>query len=129
MVGGIAAEAPAVIMESNTASASQAATVPGAPAGLTATAGNAQVTLSWAAPASDGGSSVITYKVYFAITPGARGRSVIGSTKSTGGAVTGLRNGTVYYFWAIHISGVDVIGIQHAEVRDPAPTRCCGHSG
>jgi len=35
----------------------------------------------------------------------------------------------VTFVWAIHISGVDVIGIQHAEVRDPAPTRCCGHSG
>ena len=34
------------------------ATVPGAPAGLTATPGDGQVTLSWKASASDGGSRV-----------------------------------------------------------------------
>jgi titin len=39
------------------------ATTPGAPTGLTATAGSSQVTLSWAAPASDGGSRVTSYNV------------------------------------------------------------------
>jgi hypothetical protein len=73
-------------------------TVPGAPSGLTATAGNAQVRLSWTAPASDGGSSVISYKVYIATGPGAHRSAVIGTSKGTGGTVTGLVNGTVYYF-------------------------------
>ncbi len=74
------------------------ATVPGAPAELTATAGNAQVSLSWAAPASDGGSPVISYKVYIATGSGAQGSAVIGTSRGTGGTVTGLVNGTVYYF-------------------------------
>ena len=47
-------------------------TVPGAPTGLTATPGDGQVTLSWAAPASDGGSPVTGYNVYQGTSPGAR---------------------------------------------------------
>ena len=81
-----------------TASASTSAPAFAAPTGLTTTAGNAQVALSWAAPASDGGSSVISYKVYIATAPGAQGSTVIGTSKGTGGTVTGLVNGTVYYF-------------------------------
>ena len=69
-----------------------------APTGLTATAGNTQVRLSWTAPASDGGSPVSSYKVYIATAPGVQGSRVIGSSKSTGATVTGLPNGTVYYF-------------------------------
>jgi len=54
--------------------------------------------LSWAAPASDGGSSVISYKIYIATAPGVQGSRAIGSSKSTSATVTGLPNGTVYYF-------------------------------
>ena len=61
-----------------------------APTGLTATAGNTQVRLSWTAPASDGGSSVISYKVYIATAPGVQGSRAIGSSKSTDAIVTGL---------------------------------------
>jgi len=49
------------------------ATVPGAPVGLTATRGNAQVTLSWAAPASTGSSPVTGYDIYTGTTPGFNG--------------------------------------------------------
>ena len=93
VAGGIAAGAPALIF-----APAPSALGPGAPAGLTATAGNAQVTLSWTAPASDGGSPVISYKVYIATAPGVQGSRVIGSSKSNGATVTGLPNGTVYYF-------------------------------
>src|SRR5260370_20748470 len=41
-----------------------AATPPDAPTGLTASAGNGQISLSWAAPANNGGASITSYRVY-----------------------------------------------------------------
>jgi predicted phage tail protein len=45
-------------------------TVPSAPQGLLAIAGNAQVVLNWTAPANNGGSSITGYKVYRGTTSG-----------------------------------------------------------
>ena len=39
--------------------------VPGAPSGFKATAGDGQVTLNWTAPADDGGSAILGYKVWY----------------------------------------------------------------
>ncbi len=44
-------------------------TPPSAPQNLAATGGNAQVTLNWQAPASDGGSPVTNYKIYRGLAP------------------------------------------------------------
>ena len=83
-----------------TVAASASTSVPAfaAPTGLTATPDNAQVRLSWSAPASDGGSPVISYKVYVATAPGVPGSAAVVSTKGTGATVTSLANGTTYYF-------------------------------
>ncbi|PJN52569.1 hypothetical protein PAEAM_45170 [Paenibacillus sp. GM1FR] len=44
--------------------------VPSAPSGFKATAGDGQVTLSWTAPADDGGSAILGYKVWYGnVTP------------------------------------------------------------
>ena len=92
---------------SNMASATPAAK-PGAPAGLTATPGDSQVTLSWAAPASDGGAPISGYDIYQATSPGGEtGAPVSGSpVTATSTTVTGLVNGTTYYFKVAAVNGV-----------------------
>jgi YHS domain-containing protein len=75
-------------------------TTPEAPTKLTATPGKSQVTLSWTAPASDGGTGIINYIVSEGTSPGGEtGEQVSGSPVSgTSTTVTGLHNGTTYYF-------------------------------
>jgi hypothetical protein len=58
---------------------------------------------------SDGGSPVISYKVYVATAPGVQGRATTGSINGTGATVTGLLNGTVYYFM---VTAVNATGIE-----------------
>ena len=67
---------------------------PGAPTGVTATAGNGQAAVTWIAPASTGGGAVTSYKV--AASPGSATVTVAGTV--TTATVTGLTNGTSYTF-------------------------------
>lgn len=66
-----------------------------APAGVTAAAGDGQVTLSWS-----GVSGADTYDVYKGISSGAYDSTPIGTVSGTtySFTVTGLKNGTTYYF-------------------------------
>ena len=79
--------------------------VPSAARGLTGVAGNAEVTLSWQAPASDGGSAITNYTVY-------RGTSSGGETllTSLGTVLTyvdpGLANGQTYYYEVTATNGL-----------------------
>ena len=79
------------------ASASTGPTVPGAPTLTGASAGNGSVTLSWSAPASDGGASVTNYEIYRGTTSGGEVK-----VAETGNVLsypdTGLTNGTTYYY-------------------------------
>ena len=75
------------------ATGTTSASAPGAPTNVSATAGNASATVTWSAPASDGGSIVTSYTV----------RASNGATVSVGGSTmtatfTGLTNGTSYTF-------------------------------
>ena len=70
------------------------ATVPGAPTGLSATVGNQQVALSWTAPASNGGATILRYEYE---------QDLSGTWTSTGGTgtsytVRNLTNGQSYTF-------------------------------
>jgi len=67
-------------------------TVPGAPTIGTATAGNAQATVSFTPPASNGGSLITGYTV----TSNPDGKTVTGSASPI--TITGLTNGTAYTF-------------------------------
>jgi Fibronectin type III domain len=81
-------------------------TVPTAPTGLAAVPGNGQVTLSWAAPASDGGSPVTGYIIYQGTSPGGETGTPVNHSPVTGTShtVTGLTNGTTYYFKVVAIN-------------------------
>jgi hypothetical protein len=73
-------------------------TIPGAPTSVTGVYGNAQVALSWVAPASNGGSAVTGYRV--TSNPG-------GFTATSSGislTFIGLSNGTAYTFTVVAIN-------------------------
>ena len=73
-------------------------TAPGAPAEVTASAGNASATVTWTAPAN-GGSPITSYTVTPYIGSEAQTpTTVTGSPPPTGATITGLSNGTSYTF-------------------------------
>ncbi len=71
-----------------------AQSVPAPPTGLTATAGNAQVTLTWGASAG-----ATSYNVYRSTVSGGEGTTPIATGITTAAFInTGLTNGTRYYY-------------------------------
>jgi len=95
-------------------------TTPGAPEDLTATPGDSGVALSWAAPASDGGSPITGYEV-----SKDDGASWTGVELNTSYTFTGLINGMTYTFKvrAVNSKGPGAeASITAAPEADPAPT-------
>jgi fibronectin type 3 domain-containing protein len=78
---------------SNQASATPQLSLPPAPTGLTATAGNAQVSLSWNAS-----SGATTYNVKRSTTSGGPYTTIATGVTSTSFTNTGLTNGTTFFF-------------------------------
>lgn len=121
---------------SNSSTASSSVTprtIPGAPTGVTATSGNAQVSLSWNAPASNGGATISGYKVTSspAVTPPAG----CTNTANTSCTFTGLTNGTSYTFTVVatNVAGDSVASSASSAVIPAtvpgAPTSVTGTAG
>jgi cellulose 1,4-beta-cellobiosidase len=70
-------------------------TPPNAPTSLTATAGNAQIALSWTAPSAPGTYAITGYTVEYTPSGGSAQTVSTGSTGTTY-TLTGLTNGTAY---------------------------------
>jgi len=86
-------------------------TPPATPSGLAATAGNAQVSLSWAAS-----SGATSYNIYRSTTAGGEGTTAIATSSTTSYTNTGLTNGTIYYYKVAAVNTAGTSG-QSAEVN------------
>ncbi|MBA3357001.1 MAG: fibronectin type III domain-containing protein, partial [Pyrinomonadaceae bacterium] len=78
---------------SNEAGATTAGTAPAAPTNLTATAGNAQVSLTWTAS-----TGATTYNVKRSTASGGPYATIATGVSTTSYTNTGLANGTTYYY-------------------------------
>jgi hypothetical protein len=97
---------------SSSASATTAG-VPGAPTSVTASSGaSKQSVIAWAAPTSNGGSSITAYTA-------TSNTGATCSTSSTTCTITGLSDGTTYTFT---VTATNVIGISNASTSASART-------
>jgi hypothetical protein len=95
----------------------QPLSTPGAPTSVAATAGDAQATVSWSAPASDGGAAITSYSA--TASPG----GATCTTSSTSCTITGLSNGASYTFTvtATNSLGTSAASSPSAAVSPTAP--------
>lgn len=82
-----------VSAQSSQVSATPQVPAPGVPSGLTATGGNATITLSWAV-----GSNATSYNIYRGTTSGGEGTTAYATSTSASYADNSVTNGTTYYY-------------------------------
>ena len=92
--------------ESNTASATLDESAPGAPAGLTANAGDEIVTLNWSAP-DDGGAQLLRYEYRYRESGETYGDWNELDDDTTQVTIRGLTNGTEYDFQMRAVNSID----------------------
>ncbi|HME53200.1 MAG TPA: fibronectin type III domain-containing protein [Candidatus Lokiarchaeia archaeon] len=80
--------------------------LPWAPQALRAMPGNNSVVLTWAAPASNGGSAITGYQVFTGTTPS--GETWLSNVTATTYTITGLTNDQVYYF---KVAAMNIVGV------------------
>ncbi|MBN2127660.1 MAG: fibronectin type III domain-containing protein [Candidatus Diapherotrites archaeon] len=98
-------------------------TAPNQPTSINALAGNQKVTVSWTAPSdATGGSGIKHYTVYYSQTSGFNiqngtmvdGNIAVGTNSKE---VTGLANGTQYYFRVTSTDNVNLQSIQSDQIN------------
>ena len=112
---------------SNVAFAATGSTVPGAPTNLTAASqGQSQIGLSWTAPASDGGSPIVGYRIEVSENSGVGWTVLVQNTATTATTYShnGLESGTTrhYRVSALNAAGVGpASNVAHATTGASAP--------
>ena len=104
------------------ATTDDAATVPGAPTSLTATAsGSNRIDLSWTAPADNGGAAITGYRIEVSPNGTSSWTNRVANTgnTSTGYAHTGLSAGTTRHY---RVSAINSVGTGAASNVDDATT-------
>lgn len=82
-------------------------TTPGAPTSLSATAGNATLSLTWTAPSSNGGSTITGYRIEY--TPsGGSAQTLNTGTTATSYELSGLVNDTAY---TVRVAAINAAGV------------------
>jgi hypothetical protein len=104
---------------SNAVTPSGSPTVPGAPTGVSAVGGNAQATVSFTAPSSNGGAAIIDYTV--TSSPG----GFTGTATASPITVTSLANGTAYTFT---VKARNSVGSSAASTNSNSVTPTAGGS-
>ena len=99
------------------------ATIPGAPAGLRAIAGDGQVELSWRVPTNNGGAAIIDYIIQYSANAGASWTTFNdGTSTSTSATVTGLTNGQSYQFRASAVNSIGTGSTSNVAPATPTVT-------
>ena len=107
--------------DSATTDSPPAATAPGAPTGLSATAdGQTEIDLSWTAPSDDGGADITGYKIEVS-TNGSSWSALVANTRSTGTSYshTGLTEASTRHY---RVSAINSAGTSQPSSTDSATT-------
>jgi predicted phage tail protein len=111
-------------------------TTPGAPTSVIETPGDGQVSLSWTAPSSNGGSAITDYVVQYSSNSGGTWTTFAdGTSTNTTATVTGLSNGTAYDFQvaAVNASGTGAYSVSSSPLPNvtisDAPTNVVATAG
>ena len=99
-------------------------TIPGAPTGVTAVGGESKVTLSWTAPASNGGAPIDYYEVkYHKTGTNDSPKDFLPNPTGTTAVIEGLTNGTSYTF---HVKAHNEAGFSGHTTKPATPTSTPG---
>ena len=97
---------------------------PGAPTNLLAVPGDAAVSLTWTAPASDGGVPLTGYKVYRGVNGGAKSLLTTVGVAPTSFQDSGLTNGSLYSYEVSAVNQAPLEGPRSNEASATPTPRC-----